>query len=214
MRRIAMTNSRSHRKLVVMTVIIAGIAVAIVAVSHFIGWERIERKIRPSTTILTIDRSDGEAKFPDINTANLSQTRQKVIALARQEFAAQAPGTKYAEGVREPWCADFISWLFKEAGAPLKNLHTGGWRIPGTFTLREYYQQSGSFKPVDSGYTPRPGDVAIYRESPLFGDHINLVLDYRDGILTTVGGNENNRVRVFVNSERQYDGLLGYGVPG
>ena len=118
MKRIAMTNSRSHRKLVIMMVIIAGIAVAIVVVGHFIGWERIERKIRPSTTILTIDRSDGEAKFPDINTANLNQTRRKIIALARQEFAAQTPGTKYAEGVREPWCADFISWLFKEAGRP------------------------------------------------------------------------------------------------
>lgn len=198
----------------IVTIIAASVAVAGFSAGQLIGWEKIERKIRPSTTILTIDRSSGEAKFPNIDTANLSQTRQKVIALTRQEFAAQAPGTKYAEGVREPWCADFISWLFKEASAPLKNPHTGGWRIPGTFTLREYYQQTGNFKSVNSGYTPRPGDVAIYRESPLFGDHTNLVLDYRDGVLTTVGGNENNRVRVFINSQRQYDGLLGYGVPG
>ncbi len=101
----------------------------------------------------------------------------------------------------------------KQAGAPLKNPHTGGWRIPGTFTLREYYQKSGRFRPTDSGYQPQPGDVAIYRNSPIFGDHTNIVLKNDNGVLTTVGGNEANRIRVFVNRDKQYDGLLGYGVP-
>ena len=100
-----------------------------------------------------------------------------------------------------------------QAGAPLKNPHTGGWRIPGTFTLREYYQAAGRFKSADSDYQPRPGDVAIYRNSPVFGDHANIVLKNDNGVLTTVGGNEANRIRVFVNHDKQYDGLLGYGVP-
>lgn len=86
-------------------------------------------------------------------------------------------------------------------------------RIPGTFTLREYYEANGRFKPANSGYQPLPGDAAIYRNSPVFGDHANIVLKNDNGVLTTVGGNEANRIRVFVNHNKQYDGLLGYGVP-
>lgn len=100
-----------------------------------------------------------------------------------------------------------------QAGVPLKNPHTGGWRIPGTFTLREYYEATGRFKPANSGYQPLPGDAAIYRNSPVFGDHANIVLKNDNGVLTTVGGNEANRIRVFVNHDKQYDRLLGYGVP-
>jgi hypothetical protein cdivTM_12329 len=47
----------------------------------------------------------------------------------------------------------------------------------------------------------------------VFGDHTNIVLKNDDGVLTTVGGNEMNRIRVFTNRDKQYDGLLGYGVP-
>lgn len=100
-----------------------------------------------------------------------------------------------------------------QAGTPLKNPHTGGWRIPGTFTLREYYEANVRFKSANSGYQPLPGDVAIYRNSPVFGDHTNIVLKNDNGVLTTVGGNEANRIRVFVNRDKQYDGLLGYGAP-
>ena len=160
-----------------------------------------------------LDRSPGESAFPDIDTANLSPTRQKIISLAKTEFKAQSAGTKFSQGAKEPWCANFVSYIMNQAGAPLKNPHTGGWRIPGTFTLREYYQAADRFKSADSGYQPLPGDVAIYRNSPVFGDHTNIVLKNDNGALTTVGGNEANRIRVFVNRDKQYDGLLGYGVP-
>ena len=160
-----------------------------------------------------LDRSPGESAFPDIDTANLSPTRQKIISLAKTEFKAQSAGTKFSQGAKEPWCANFVSYIMNQAGAPLKNPHTGGWRIPGTFTLREYYQAADRFKSADSDYQPRPGDVAIYRNSPIFGDHTNIVLKNDNGVLTTVGGNEANRIRVFVNRDKQYDGLLGYGVP-
>lgn len=68
----------------------------------------------------------------------------------------------------EPWCADFVSWVYKEAGHPLKNPNSGSWRIPGTYTLREYYEAQGAFRPADSGYEPQLGDVAIYEDSPGF----------------------------------------------
>ena len=174
---------------------------------------KIADKLLSPANSVRLDRSRGEATFPDVATANLSPTRQKIINLAKTEFEAQSAGTKFSKGAEEPWCANFVSYIMNQAGAPLKNPHTGGWRIPGTFTLREYYEANGRFKPANSGYQPLPGDVAIYRNSPVFGDHTNIVLKNDNGVLTTVGGNEANRIRVFVNHDKQYDGLLGYGVP-
>ena len=187
-------------------VVLAGVA------GWLIGYDRIGRKLQSVAASMTIDRSKGEAVFPTIDKAALSDTQYKILTLAKREFEMQSKGETFSDGQREAWCANFVSWVMNEAGVPLKNPHSGSWRIPGTYTLMEYYQDAYKFRPVDSGYVPQPGDVAVYRGSPVFGDHTNIVISYRDGVLTTVGGNENNRIRVYKNSERQYDGLLGYGI--
>ena len=194
-------------------IILSVIALLLIVPIAVITQPKIADKLSSLVNSVRLDRSPGEAAFPDIDTANLSPTRQKIISLAKTEFKTQSAGVKFSQGAEEAWCANFVSWIMYQAGAPLKNPHTGGWRIPGTFTLREYYQAAGRFKSADSGYQPRLGDVAIYRNSPVFGDHANIVLKNDNGVLTTVGGNEANRIRVFVNHDKQYDGLLGYGVP-
>ena len=194
-------------------IIFSVIALLLIALSVIATQPKITDKLSSLINSVRLDRSPGESAFPDIDTANLSPVRQKIISLAKTEFKAQSAGTKFSQGTEEAWCANFVSWTMYQAGAPLKNPHTGGWRIPGTFTLREYYEVTGRFKSANSGYQPLPGDVAIYRNSPVFGDHTNIVLKNDNGALTTVGGNEANRIRVFVNRDKQYDGLLGYGIP-
>ena len=194
-------------------IILSVIALLLIVPITVIIQPKIADKLSSLINSTRLDRSPGEAAFPDIDTANLSPTRQKIISLVKTEFKAQSAGVKFSQGAEEAWCANFVSWIMQQAGAPLKNPHTDGWRIPGTFTLHEYYEANGRFKPVNSGYQPLPGDVAIYRNSPVFGDHTNIVLKNDNGVLTTVGGNEVNRIRVFVNYDKQYDGLLGYGVP-
>ena len=194
-------------------IILSVIALLLIVPITVITQPKIADKLSSLINSVRLDRSPGESAFPDIDTANLSPTRQKIISLAKTEFKAQSAGTKFSQGTEEPWCANFVSYIMKQAGVPLKNQHTGGWRIPGTFTLREYYEAAGRFKSANSGYQPLPGDVAIYRNSPVFGDHTNIVLKNDNGVLTTVGGNEANRIRVFINHDKRYDGLLGYGVP-
>ncbi len=194
-------------------IILSIIALLLIVPITVIIQPKIADKLSSLINSTRLDRSPGEAAFPDIDTANLSPTRQKIISLAKTEFKAQSAGTKFSQGAEEAWCANFVSWIMYQAGAPLKNPHTGGWRIPGTFTLREHYETAGRFKPANSGYQPLPGDVAIYRNSPVFGDHTNIVLKNDNGVQTTVGGNEANRIRVFINHDKRYDGLLGYGVP-
>ena len=194
-------------------IIFSVIALLLIVLIAVITQPKIANKLSSLINSVHLDRSPGEAAFPDIDTASLSPTRQKIISLAKTEFKAQSAGTKFSQGAEEAWCANFVSWIMYQAGAPLKNPHTGGWRIPGTFTLREHYETAGRFKPANSGYQPLPGDVAIYRNSPVFGDHTNIVLKNDNGVQTTVGGNEANRIRVFINHDKRYDGLLGYGVP-
>ena len=194
-------------------IILSVIALLLIVPITVITQPKIADKLSSLINSVHLDRSPGESVFPDIDTANLSPTRQKIISLAKTEFKAQSAGVKFSQDAEEAWCANFVSWIMHQAGAPLKNPHTGGWRIPGTFTLREHYETAGRFKPANSGYQPLPGDVAIYRNSPVFGDHTNIVLKNDNGVLTTVGGNEMNRIRVFVNRDKQYEGLLGYGVP-
>ena len=199
----------SKKRCIILSVIAPLLIVPIAVITQ----PKIADKLSSLINSTRLYRSPGEAVFPDIDTASLSPTRQKIISLAKTEFKAQSAGVKFSQGAEEAWCANFVSWIMHQAGAPLKNPHTGGWHIPGTFTLREYYEANGRFKPTNSGYQPLPGDVAIYRNSPVFGDHTNIVLKNDNGALTTVGGNEANRIRVFVNHDKRYDGLLGYGVP-
>ena len=198
----------SKKRCIILSVVTLLLIIPITVITQ----PKIANKLSSFINSVRLDRSPGESDFPDIDTANLSPTRQKIISLAKTEFKAQPAGAKFSQGAEEAWCANFVSWIMHQAGAPLKNPHTGGWRIPGTFTLREYYEATGRFKSANSGYQPLPGDAAIYRNSPVFGDHTNIVLKNDNGVLTTVGGNEANRIRVFVNRDKQYDGLLGYDV--
>jgi hypothetical protein len=119
-------------------IIFSVIALLLIVLIAVITQPKVADKLSSIVNSVRLDRSPGEAAFPDIYTANLSPTRQKIISLAKTEFKAQAAGVKFSQGAEEAWCANFVSWIMHQAGAPLKNPHTDGWRIPGTFTLREY----------------------------------------------------------------------------
>lgn len=139
-------------------IILSVIALLLIVPITVITQPKIADKLSSLINSTSFDRSPGESAFPDIDTANLSPTRQKIISLAKTEFEAQSAGTKFSQGAKEPWCANFVSYIMNQAGAPLKNPHTG--------------------------------------------DHTNIVLKNDNGALTTVGGNEANRIRVFVNRDK------------
>lgn len=162
--------------------------------------------------ISTMSSQATKQSFPTIETAQLDTSQQKIVTLLRQEYDAQAAGTKYADGSQEAWCADFVSWIMHESGTPLNNPNSGSWRIPGTYTLRDYYESAGMFKPYSSGYQPKVGDVVLYDNPGIFGQHTNIVIKNDHGILTTVGGNEPGGIRVFTNERPEAAGTVGYGV--
>lgn len=151
------------------------------------------------------------ASFPAVDTAALSAEQATVVHLLEDEHRTQRPGTFYSEGVEEQWCADFVSWIMREAGMPLSNPHSGYWRIPGVYTLQEYYDQHDRFESVESGYRPEVGDVVLYENTAGFGQHTNIVVAVDGDEAITVGGNEFGRIRVHTLEWSDDSAVVGFG---
>ncbi|MGV9820921.1 CHAP domain-containing protein [Nocardia xishanensis] len=149
--------------------------------------------------------------FPHIDRSALEPAQARLVEVLEREFAAPGGGPKYAEGLVEPWCADFVSWTMREAGRPLSNPNSGSWRIPGVYTLQEYYEGSDRFAPAGSGYRPRTGDVLLYGPESQFSQHTNIVLEAANGEVTTIGGNEFGEVRIHRFRMADVKDVVGYG---
>lgn len=150
----------------------------------------------------------GAQRFPDIDRSALSAGQLRVLDVARAQFDAQPPGETFSEGVSEPWCADFVSWVMHRAGVPLSNPDSGSWRIPGVYTMQEYYASVGRLIPADQ--VPQPGDVVLWGPDSPMGLHANIVIAADGSAVTTVGGNEGG-IQLHRNVISAATHLLGYG---
>lgn len=160
-------------------------------------------------------------EYPAVDTTNLTPVQKNIIEITRREYALKPVSydqnvLKYSQGIKEPWCADYATWVLKEAGAPLKNPNSGSWRIPGVLTLQEYYKSNNRYQKVGS-YTPKTGDLAIYIGSRTLDgrsrQHTNIVLKVEGETMTTIGGNERGRMRISTqNYTSNQNSLVGFGV--
>ena len=100
-----------------------------------------------------------------------------------------------------PWCAYFVSWAARQAGAPLGDSGQGFGRVDDVWSWAE---RTGKAMPAGSGTPPQPGDLIVWDE------HIGIVESVgADGSIHTVEGNSSDRV-----SRRSYGsdggGAVGY----
>jgi len=101
--------------------------------------------------------------------------------------------TAGAENTPGPWCAYFVSWLAKTAGAPVGAGGNGTGYVP---TLEAWGKQEGRF--VEFGkQTPQPGDIAIIDwGGDGTADHTGIVEKVdTDGTIHTIEGNSSDRVQ-------------------
>lgn len=158
-----------------------------------------------------VDILPGKAvAFPQIDRGALDPAQARIVDVLQAQYDDQPGGSYYSEGIEEPWCADFVSWVLNEAGQPLTNPNSGSWRIPGVYTLQEYYQAARRFAEADR-YRPRTGDVVMYTDGSPLGLHTNFVVAVDDNGITTVGGNEEGKIRVHTLDDAEIAGILGYG---
>lgn len=181
--------------------LVAGVVVALIVLVGAVLWAAPSRYLPWDTTA-----------FPEVDASVLTTEQATVVNLLRSEHERQRPGTFYSEGVEQAWCANFVSWIMREAGQPLSNPNSGSWRIPGVFTLTEYYQQVGRFEPA--GYEPDVGDVVLYNNSSWTGQHTNIIVAVDGDTATTVGGNELGKIRVHSVDVRSDSAIVGFGTLG
>lgn len=148
---------------------------------------------------------------PTGNTSSLSQTRQNIVCQAQQElstwenqpnynspypkFTYAATGfLKYTDNNYEEWCADFASWIYNAAGDPFSGGSSGGWRLPAVASIHDLGLQNQKFQwhSENSGYTPQPGDLALYYDASQSNPwaHVNIFISSTGGQSTYIGGDQ------------------------
>lgn len=100
--------------------------------------------------------------------------------------------TDGAENIPGPWCAYFVSWLAKGAGAPIGAGGNGTGYVP---TLEAWGKQNDRY--IDPSNRPSPGDIVIFDwEGDGTSDHTGIVERVAaDGTVHTIEGNSSNSVR-------------------
>lgn len=137
------------------------------------------------------------------NTSPVSPTRQKAVCLAQQELQAWNTGTmktgfranatdsysKYSQNNPELWCADFVSWIYVQAGYPIGPT-TSNWRVSYVPTIQGIGLSNQRWHWHSAGiYSPRAGDLVIH----LVGEsHVNMVISNDKGKVTMIGGDQSN----------------------
>ena len=78
----------------------------------------------------------------------------------------------------EEWCADFAGWVWEEAGAEVDYQFISGDLNSSSASFYEWGVAHGTWHPLDSGYVPEPGDVAVYGldSSTLVAQHVAIVV--------------------------------------
>jgi len=140
----------------------------------------------------------------------------KAVCLAQAELALWKAGTlkpgtdfhKYSQGRGGDWCADFASWIYNQAGYPLKATNQGN--VPAVAGIKAIGIAGGKFIwHPRAGYTPQPGDLAIH---DLIGSHVNIVISATATSITMIGGNQGNSYST--SSVTQYSASGGDGISG
>ena len=137
----------------------------------------------------------------------------QMVALAQAELGVteQPPGSNDAPRIAEyrtatagsgigPWCNYFLSWIAKQAGAPLGEQGQGFGAVAATW---DWAQRTG--RTVPAGQPPQPGDFIVWD-----GRHIGIVEQVLpDGRIQTIEGNSSDMVTRRVHGA-DGDGATGY----
>ncbi|MEI7818742.1 MAG: CHAP domain-containing protein [bacterium] len=137
--------------------------------------------------------------FIQMSRAYSTSGRDKILFVAQSQVGHQewdASVLDYTGGTRDAWCAYFVSWVYKQAGYPLRFDNNGrvplAWK-PGV-SVRSVFQSKNKFWPAQGsgGYQAKPGDAVVFGEDR---SHVGIVLKYKwdkNGFyLKTIEGNTN-----------------------
>ena len=115
-----------------------------------------------------------------ILTTSCSGTRGQLVACyAEQEWTTwndkvishEQLLNQYTDGAPyEEWCADFVSYIYKEAGYPFTQGSADGW---DENNANDIQYMGFTMHMADSGYVPQAGDVGYFSYN---GGHVEIVI--------------------------------------
>jgi hypothetical protein len=159
------------------------------------------------------DSSDDAPPRPNPNqepvqSGDAGGVRQRIVQIARGELGVRETGGEdrgdrivdYRKAVfgsgesataAEAWCADFASWVTREAGVPIGRNGRGEDYVS---YVRDWAKDAGKYFGNGNG-TPQPGDLVVFD----WGDggkldHIGVVESVDGGNITTFEGNASDSV--------------------
>lgn len=104
---------------------------------------------------------------------------ERIACYAEREWAAWSAKNSdhagllntYTDGNSyEEWCADFVSYVYSEAGYPFTQGERNGW---DEYDANSVQNMGFTMHPADGSYTPKTGDVAYFNYN---GGHVEIVV--------------------------------------
>lgn len=151
----------------------------------------------------------GDACTSSVSGGPVLDIAMKELALKISETSSPVNYLKYTDSKAEPWCADFMSWVFKEANKPFTGGASGGWRIAMASGMRDWFKANGIW--VDntaanrSSNPPKPGDVFYFNS-----EHLSMMVSGTGNSIKIVGGNQSNAVTSY-NIDLTNPDIAGWG---
>jgi len=138
-------------------------------------------------------------------TENAGRDEDRAGHIRKYRNSVTAPGYRQNRGP-EPWCADFTSYVYKQAGKPLGPEGKGFAYVP---YMKNWLKDSGQWKDVNSGYKPQAGDIVVFDWDGGNPDHVGIVESVNpNGTINTIEGNTNNALQ---RRTRNTSTIEGYG---
>lgn len=128
---------------------------------------------------------------------------ERALSLARSQVGVREatgnndglPAQRFSNGRREPWCANFVAWTFRQSGNPLPGNQR---RLASVQYMEDTMKANGKWF-ARGAATPQPGDVIFFGNrgdsdrGP--GRHVGIVEKVENGRVYTVEGNSGNAVK-------------------
>jgi hypothetical protein len=152
------------------------------------------RRHRLRTFFILVGAIAVAALLTDHFVSSVSPLRARIVAIARSQLGYRTdPPTTYCnrfsaywdagaddcgnENRDEQWCADFAAWVWMQAGAEVDYKVAPGYLNSDSASFYVWGVNHGTWHPAGSGYTPQPGDVAVYglNLSSVTADHVAIV---------------------------------------
>ena len=135
-----------------------------------------------------------------IASTQIGQTEQPPGSNDSPAIATYRTATAGAQA-GEPWCAYFVSWVAREAGAPLGPQGQGYGYVGDIW---KWAQNTGRAIPNGPGVVPQPGDLIV------FGDHHVGIVDQvlPNGDIETIEGNYSNQVSQVIRGPNEATGYV------